>query len=376
VIVGNLTGVSVIDAGGSTSGFSTDHEVVLANNTFAWNTTALSVDTDAVGPRIADVVNNIFWQSAERTINRAGVAITATTPGRIQVRNNLFSANGPSVSSPIDDTFNVGGNFNPALLGPSPDSQGNFTGNPAFVAPLDPRPDAHGPANFFLGANYDLTATSAAIDNASMQPLAAQTTDFRFRNRVDIPGRGFAGVGPTDVGAFEFNGTGGIGAGSSGNASSFGSRPVRTFGLRTGQGMTFLSATPSGVTVRFNGTVNRSTISASDLLISGNGLDPSNPARAVSLTWLDNRTVRFNIRGGFLKTGSVQLDINGTSVRNANRTIMPDMSKTVVSPAIRSTVVKTTPGKRPVKTPARNTTKKPTNGSTLGNFLNRLKGNK
>jgi hypothetical protein len=41
-------------------------------------------------------------------------------------------------------------------LGPTPDSQGNFTGDPAFKAPRDARPGRDGPAIFFAEADFPL----------------------------------------------------------------------------------------------------------------------------------------------------------------------------------------------------------------------------
>jgi hypothetical protein len=343
VIAGNITGVSVEDVGGTTTSFLNGRGVILTNNDLVYNTTGLLVNGDSTGPVLADVTSNIFWQNAERTILRAGSAITATNPGRVNVRNNLFSANGPSINSPADDTVGVGGTFNPALLSATPDGQGNFTGNPAFVSPLDPRPDGNGPGNFFLGANYDITSVSAAIDNANTQFTPA--TDFLFRSRVDIPGRGFAGTGPGDVGAFEFNGTGGIASGAS--SGSFGTPGVNSLGLRLGSRVTFVKATNSSVTLRFAGRVNRSSVQATDLLISGNGLNPSNPAHAVSLNWIDSRTVRFNLAGEFLSTGTVQIDIAAGAVRNTNSSLVPDFNKSIASPT-------TTKPNKPNKAPKKN----------------------
>lgn len=246
LIVGNITGVRLSDLNGTTIGFSTGRPTQLLNNTFAYNTNALEVRSDAAtGDPTSDILgrayNNIFWQSGQRTILHQGFAISASHPGRLDVRGNLFSANGPSLSSPADDTENVGGGFNPALLSPGvPDPLGNTTGDPAFVSPLDPRPEGNGPGNFFLGANYDLTSASAAIDNA-IQAFATPS-DARYRGRFDVPNRGFAG--PADIGAYEFNGIGGIGSGTSRSPGSFAVRPINTRGLRMGPGATQVVVTP------------------------------------------------------------------------------------------------------------------------------------
>jgi len=148
-----------------------------------------------------DVGNNIFWQN-DRQQAGGGVAIQASSANTTEVRSNLFSGNNGGSSSQAGATVNVGNGFNPALLGPTPDNYGNITGNPAFRNPVDPRPQFNGPASFFLDANYDLSPTSAAIDRA----LAAISPgdDLLGRSRFADPGTG----GPTDIGAFEYQGPG------------------------------------------------------------------------------------------------------------------------------------------------------------------------
>jgi large repetitive protein len=212
-IIGNINGMVLSDKGAT--GFangssSTGQGVVLANNTIAFNTTGLLTATTGgtTGVQLIDVVNNIFAQNTAPGNSGSGSAITSFSPGRIGVRDNLFSNNAPNPGSPGAGVQGIGGGFNPALIGPRPDPSGNFSGNPAFASPVDPRPTGNGPAAFILGANFDLTVNSAAIDN-SLQS-AAPALDFRYRSRVDIPGKGFAGRGPADVGAFEFNGLFGV----------------------------------------------------------------------------------------------------------------------------------------------------------------------
>ncbi len=326
-IIGNVHGVVVFDNG--VSQYTNAQPTRVINNTIANNTYGLSLSTDASGPTDVAVLNNIFWQNVSRTSPDTGAAIKSTNPGRISVGNNLFSANGPSVNSPADDTINVGGDFNPALLGPTHDAHGNITGNPAFVLPIDPRPEANGPGTFFLGANYDLTSSSAAIDNAIN--AVAPSTDLLYRSRVNIPLKGFAG--PADMGAFEYKGTGGI---TSTTSSTLTSVPAVTYAatrsVATGAGVSSASATANSVKVTFASPVNRSTVQATDLLISGDGLDAANPAHATSLTWVDNQTVQFNLSGGFRPTGTVTLDIPTGAVLNSNNTAVPEFTTQTPSP--------------------------------------------
>ena len=203
-VVGNTTGLILNDV--STTTFRSGQPIQVANNDFAYNTTGFYQQTNTASPLVlSDVVNNIFWQNADRTSARNGVAIVANAPNRMTVRDNLFFGNGPSEAGNGDDTSNIGGGFNPSQLSPTGDALGNFTGDPRFVRPIDPRPEGQGPGNFFLGADYDLQSNSAAIDNALNSVAPAR--DFKNRTRVDIANVGRPGYGPADVGAFEFNGS-------------------------------------------------------------------------------------------------------------------------------------------------------------------------
>ena len=353
-LIGNVYGVLVNDISGSTTGFlNGETGVPIVNNTFAFNNYGTFVLTDANGPTIADIENNIYWQNAERSTARNGAAIIASNPNRTRVAYNVFTANGPSTTSTADDTINVGGGFNPTFLTARPDSNGNLTGALGFVSPIDPRPNGNGPANFYLGGNYDLTANATgAIDNAL--DAIAFATDFRFRARVDIPNRGF--FGPADLGAFEFNGTGGIGSGTStgggsfSNGRSFGDPgtsataptplpdgldvPFRAPGdPAQGTGVLSVAAGPDSVVVAFAGQVDRGSVQADDLLITGDALDAASPARSVGLGWIDDQTVRFTLDGSFRANGSVQLDIPPGAIRNLDGTLVPEFSTTLPAPS-------------------------------------------
>jgi large repetitive protein len=296
-VMGNLVGILTNDNGNTQS---ITNSFVIRNNTIAFNTTGVFVvDTSPIASLI-QIVNNIFWQNNDRSAARNGVAIRAVVPNKTQVAFNLFGpGNGPAAGNPGNITSNVGGSFDPALLSASPDSQGNFTGNPAFLSPRDPRPNADGPAVFLTDADFDLTFGSAAIDNALNS--FAPTTDFLLRGRVNS-GRGFPGHGPADIGAFEFQGTGGVAAG--------GAFRVTTANF----------ASTNSIVVSFSQQVNTSTVSPTDLVLSGTGLDALQPARATSLSWIDNHTVKFILSGAFRSTGTVRLNIaQGAVTSSANR---------------------------------------------------------
>lgn len=256
--IGNITGLLVNDV--ASTSFLNNRNVEVANNDFAFNTYGYYQLTSAsTGPQLADVVNNIFWQNRDNSGSRGGTGIAANAPGRMTVRGNLFSGNGPSDSSPNDDSIGVGGSFNPAALTAAGDANGNRTGSPAFLSPIDPRPDAPGggPGNFFLGANFDIGSTSAAIDAAINS--AAPARDFRNRGRVDISTVLRPGYGPADIGAFEFGGSTGSGSGS----GSGGSGIVRDVVLSSSDGdvPSVPAQTSAAPSVASNATVANAAVS-------------------------------------------------------------------------------------------------------------------
>jgi hypothetical protein len=307
-LVGNGVGLSINDSGGTTL----PRPIQVANNTVAFNSYGIVVNALSSSPGLAQTVNNIFWQNRDLGTTHQGAAIYASFTGKITSNNNLYSNNGPNLTSPADDTVNVTNGFNPSILTASPDSLGNFTGAPVFVAPRDPRPQADGPGVFFQDGNFDLQLTSAAIDSALGNQ--APPTDFRSRGRVRIPGRGFPGTGPADVGAFEFNGSAGVAAGAS-------FRVVSTSLAESG-GPRANNRTVSGsglntVVVTFSGFPNAATIVPSDLVLSGDAVDNANPIRATSLTWLNAYTVQFNLNGNLRSTGTLVVSIGGNTVADS-----------------------------------------------------------
>ncbi len=357
VIVGNINGILVGDDG-TTSGFKGTHtNIQVVNNSIAWNTHGVAVATDAAGPVLADLANNIFWQNAERTVTRAGAAITVSNPNRLQVRNNLFSANGPSLTSPADDTYNVGGGFNPALLlSTKTDALGNYTGDPAFVAPLDPRPDGQGLGNFFQGANYNIAANSAAIDDGTSQAVTkldgTLDTDFLYRGRVNIPNVGFNAASLVDVGAYEFNGTNAQVSSLVQTGGNYGTGTINTLGMQFGSGISVLSTSTTSVTIQFASAPDRATVKAEDLLLSGPALNPDSPAQATSVTWINSNTARFNLSSPLITKQQLQVDFAPGALKNANGTLVPTFSQgltvsnVIAAPTKPVTVTK--PTKHPV----------------------------
>lgn len=308
VIVGNIFGVVITDAGAA----SVPNLIELNNNTIASNQVGVLGNVSASSPVIANLANNIFWQNHDLTPSRNGAAVLSNFPNKLAVRSNLFSGNGPSDTNPGDDTVNVGGGFSPAILGPTPDQFGNFTGDPAFVAPRDPRPGADGPASFFIDTNFSLRSPSAAIDAAN--PAWAAVFDFLFRKPVDIPGRGFPGTGPADVGAFEFNGVGGIPPGGAFRVAS--SSLATDGGARADNRALSTQVLNNEVIVNFSDYVDQGSVDPTDLVLSGDGVDSSDPVRAVGLEWIDAHTVRFLLSGRFNSSGTVSVTIPAGAVKS------------------------------------------------------------
>ncbi|WZO99777.1 Ig-like domain-containing protein [Isosphaeraceae bacterium EP7] len=308
-IVGNGIGLSIIDAGGGTS---LTRPIQVANNTVTFNTVGIQVGALGSSPVLAQTVNNIFWQNRDLGTTHPGAAISANFAGKITSNNNLFSNNGPNLTSPADDTVNVTNGFNPAILTATPDSLGNFTGAPAFVAPRDPRPSADGPGVFFLDGNFDLQLSSAAIDAALGNQAPAN--DFRSRGRVRITGRGFPGTGPADVGAFEYNGTGGIAAGATFRVVS---TSLADSGAAKANNRMISGNGLNAVVVTFSGFPDAASIVPADLVLAGDAVDPANPARATSLTWLNAYTVQFNLNGNLRQNGTLIASINGAAVTDS-----------------------------------------------------------
>jgi large repetitive protein len=348
-IIGNIAGITILDAGSTPA---TTPPVQIINDDFAFNTTGLMLANTAASPIQADVDSNIFWENHDQTNARTGFAIFSANVDKVNLLNNMFSGNGASDSSQVNATNDLGNGFNPALLGTTAaaaqSNQGNYVGNPAFVFPIDPRPGSDGPANFYIDADFQLTSISAAIDNAF--EATAIPTDFLGNSQVKISGAGFGlpGYGPRDVGAFEFNGTGGQAIGGSFRIVTTSLVPVAGAEFAAGATDTVTSS-PTSITVTFSGNVNPADISATDLALSGSAINSSSPVHATSLTWIDAHTVEFNLAGQFNTTGSVNLAIAPNSIMSTTGAAIPGYSDNVVLQIV--PVATPTPTPSPTSTP-------------------------
>jgi hypothetical protein len=309
VIDGNGTGILLVDAGTTSLASAT----IINNDDLTFNTIGVNAVDVGSSPLLAVMNNDIFWQNHDQTSSRAGVGIFSTVPDKLVVLSSLFQSNGASDTSPIFAGINVGNGFNPAGLTTTPDALGDYTGNPAFISPSDPRPGADGPGKFFVNANFDLNTRSVAIDAANNS--VAPPLDLLNRTRIKIAGRGFPGTGPADVGAFEYHPTTSTITAAFVPAVAVAPPQATAFGVASAS----LSQTSSGsVTVTFSQNVDPSTVNLTDLVLSGDGLNRANPAHASSLSWIDAHTVEFNLSGSLNSTGTVNVTIPAGAVQSTS----------------------------------------------------------
>jgi hypothetical protein len=333
-IIGNINGVVINDAG--TTSVSTAPTSIV-NNDFTFNTYGLLLENSATTPEQAYVASNIFWQNHDQSNARNGYAIFSLTPNKVSLQNNMFASNGSSDTTQYNATNDLGNGFDPNLLGTTAAAAqanlGNFVGNPGFIYPIDPRPGmgSDGPAAFFIDANYQINAASAAIDNA-WEPTAIPTDLLGNSRTYFISGKGFGlpNYGPRDVGALEYLGTGGTPVGGSSFRIVTDSL-VPVGGASAANGGTLnLSSAPTSITVTFSDYVNPQSIAATDLVLSGSGVNPTNPAHATSLTWIDGYTVQFNLAGQFTSGGTLDLSLPGGTIQSMNGTSNVGYSDNVV----------------------------------------------
>ncbi|WP_435005816.1 Ig-like domain-containing protein [Tundrisphaera lichenicola] len=356
VIAGNIVGVGITGNGGS----SLSSPYLIVNNTIVDNTYGLLNSSSTANALQAFVLNNIFAANHALTTARTGTGIQSNTANTLGVGFNLFYSNGPSAASSADDAVGSFGSFRPSALTNLPDGLGNFTGDPAFASARDPRPNGDSPPVFFLDGNYDLTARSVAINagNNAVSPA----TDFLYRAPVKIAGKGFANTGPASIGAYYYKGTGGptagggTGSGSGGLPINLAARTAATAAVQSGvvssigggaaigtkkfnvietslstqgtssasdvPGVVASEAAPSFIDINFSNYIDASTLTPSDLVLSGSGIDPANPAHATGLTWIDGHAVRFLLSGAFRNGGNVNVSIAPGAVSSDTGTLL------------------------------------------------------
>ncbi len=368
VFDGNIEGLQIVDGGTN----SVANEVQIINNDFVFNTVGLQLSDLSSTPLEAYVASNIFFENHDQTNARNGYAIYSVYPNKVTTQNDLFYGNGTSDTSQVNATANLGNGFIPASLGTTPNAQGDFVGNPSFVYPVDARPGSNGPADLFVDGDFELTATSAAIDNA--WEATAIPTDLLGNSQIKIAGSGFGlpGFGPRDVGAFEFDGIGGGTIGGSFRVVT--SSLVPDKGAVYADGSTLVTATsPTSIQLTFSGDVNQNSVSATDLVLSGTA--DNGGVKATSLTWIDADTVQFNLSGPLLVPGTLDVSLKSGSINSTtgqsnlgysdhvvlqlSGSTSGSGSSTPVTTAPTSTPVTTTPTSTPVTTTPTSTSPSP-----------------
>ncbi len=333
VFAGNNYGVVVQDAGSSSTGTTTN----VINNTFAYNTYGLAaLNLASTGSEQALIANNIFWQNHDLTSARNGAGIISTVANKLYLYSNMFLGNGASDTSSAYAAINIGNGFNPAYLGPNAtnaaENQGNYTGFPSFVSPYDPRPGSDGEASFLLDANFGLLSTSAAINNA-FESLATTTDILGNAQNPNPTSQGFhlPGLGPRDVGAFEYVPVGTAGTVAVGGDFRVVTTSLAPDGATRANGQTiYVSPAPNSVTVDFSQPVNEATVQATDLILSGSDISSLSPVKATSITWLDNHTARFNLTGQFNSVGTVNVSLTPGSITSTSGQSLGSYSDQVV----------------------------------------------
>ncbi len=349
VIAGNINGIEIDDVQPNTI----PNTAKIYNDDIVYNTIGLLADNTATSKPLATVANDIFWENHDLTTARSGFGIEATVPGSLIVGDDLFQGNGASDTNPTLAGLNVGNGFNAASLTATPNAVGNYTGNPAFVFPVDPRPEADGPATFYLDADFDLQSSSVAIDAAN--GAFAPPTDILGRGRVKIAGKGFPGrgLGPADVGAFEFDGSGGQTLTGAFAVSSVALTTSTTTVPIANTTVAFSAQTaPKAITVSFTKNVNRATVTPSSLVLYGDGLSSVGGAHATSVTWLNGTTAKFTLSGNYSTQGTVMVKLNTGSIKSTTNLAIAGFSTSfVIKPAVSAAVTTPTTAK-PVVTAA------------------------
>ncbi len=115
-------------------------------------------------------------------------------------------------------------------------------------------------------------------------------------------------------------------AGPSGIVSSIGggiALGTKQFGVVNTSLSSNSTTAPSGITtepgpayidINFSDDINPSTLAASDLILSGSGLNAANPAHATSFAWIDDHAVRFFLSGGYSNGGTVTASLVAGSI--------------------------------------------------------------
>ncbi len=139
--------------------------------------------------------------------------LLARTPTRSRCGTTCSPATGPATpTSPTPPTTWATVSTRPCWGRPPAAAEsnlGNFVGNPAFVFPIDPRPGSDGPANFYIDAELPVDRSLRRRSTTPGKPQRSRPTSWATPRSRSTAASVLPGYGPRDIGAFEFDGTGG-----------------------------------------------------------------------------------------------------------------------------------------------------------------------
>ena len=177
-----------------------------------------------------------------------------------------------------------------------------------------------------------MQASSAAINNA-LESVASKTDLLGNPENPNPTTSGFhlPGYGPRDVGAFEFEPLGTVGTTSVGGNFRVVTTSLAPGGAGQANGASMnVYPAPTSIIIDFSQPVNKASVTATDLILSGSDLSALSPAKATSVTWLDNHTAKFNLTGQFNSSGTVNLSLATGSIKSVSGAPLPAYSDRVV----------------------------------------------
>ena len=181
-------------------------------------------------------------------------------------------------------------------------------------------------------ANYSLTSSSAAINNA-LESVATKT-DFLGNPENPEPtsmGFKFLGYGPRDVGAFEYEPLGGTITTAVGGSFRVVTTSLVPDGSSQANGaVNDVTSLPTSVTVNFSQPVNPTSVQATDLVLSGPDVSSISPIRATTISWLDDHTARFNLSGQLNLVGTLNVVLNPDAIKSTTGVPIVSYSDSVV----------------------------------------------
>src|SRR5208283_4835347 len=139
------------------------------------------------------------------------------------------------------------------------------------------------------------------------------------------------GYGPRDVGAFEYEPLGGTITRAVGGSFRVVTTSLVPDGSSQANGaVNDVTSLPTSVTVSFSQPVNRPSVQATDLVLTGPDVSSISPIRATSISWLDDHTARFNLSGQLNPVGTLNVVLNPDAIKSTTGVPIVSYSDSVV----------------------------------------------